>query len=395
MKFDAQKMMITESGRGRNLLIAGVVGLILAAVGAFVNSERFFHAYLIGVLYWTSIGLGGLFFTMLHHLTGASWSVVIRRISETLMATLPICALLFIPILFGLHHLYEWARPEAVTGDHLLQMKSAFLNPIFFIIRTVIYFAVWILLGRALYNASRRQDMEPEKEHLQKMRNLSGGGMVLFALTITFAGFDWLMSLNPHWYSTIFGAYFFAGSLISVLAMLTTLAIYFNRQGILADKITKEHYHDLGKLMFAFTVFWGYIGGSQYFIIWYGNLPEETVWYLVRWEGSWKYVTMVIIFGHFAVPFTSLLFQTVKRKLGFMRFIAGWILLMHVVDLFWLVLPTYEQSHGNADFSWMDPVALIGVGGVAMWYFFRKFSSAPVLPVGDPYLDESINFKNV
>lgn len=394
MKFDSNKMIITESSAGKKALIIGLIGLAAVVMGAFVDRERFFHAYMLAVLFWVSIGLGGLFFTMLHHITGATWSVVVRRLSENMMATIPIGAILFIPILFGMHDLYHWSHPELVAADKMLQMKSAFLNVTFFSIRTAIYFTVWILLGRALYNASRKQDIEPEKDHLTRMRNLSGGGMVLFALTITFAGFDWLMSLNPHWYSTIFGAYFFAGSLVSVLAMLTFVAIYLNRKGVLGDKITLEHYHDLGKLMFGFTVFWGYIGGSQYFIIWYANLPEETVWYLDRWQGSWQYVTLLIVFGHFALPFITLIFQQVKRNLTIMRLVAGWILLMHAVDLYWLILPTYYGAKHGAHFSWMDPVAIIGVGGIFIWYFFRKLLSAPVIPVGDPYLEESINFKN-
>jgi hypothetical protein len=251
----------------------GVLGLAAAGLGYSMDHHHFFFAYLTAFTFWVSISLGALFFTMLHHLTGAKWSVVIRRLSESIMLPLPWMFLFAIPMFFGLHELYHWSHADAVAVDPILQWKSGYLNVNFFIIRTVIYFLIWSALALLLYRASLSQDKGHTEELAARMRKLSAGGMIIFALTTTFAGFDWLMSLEPHWYSTIFGVYYFAGGFICFLSVLAVFVIFLRSKGVLANAVTVEHHHDIGKLMLGFTIFWSYIAFSQYFLQWYGNIP--------------------------------------------------------------------------------------------------------------------------
>ncbi|MFQ5631243.1 MAG: hypothetical protein ACE5I1_20925, partial [bacterium] len=298
---------------GKIALIAGGAGLALSALGLFIDAKQFYHSYLTAFFFWVTIGLGGLFFTMLHHLTGATWSVVLRRFAESIMVALPVMVILFLPIIPGLHDLYHWTHEEAVATDHILQQKAPYLNIPFFLIRVLVYFGVWFLMARTLRGYSLKQDADTQVDFNDKMRKFSAPGMLLFALTLTYAAFDWLMSLNPHWYSTIFGVYIFTGSLLDVLAFILLSALYLRGKGILQNVITIEHYHDLGKLLFAFKVFWAYISFSQYMLIWYGNIPEETEFFLQRWEGSWKIVSLIIVFCHFALPFLILATRAAKR----------------------------------------------------------------------------------
>jgi hypothetical protein len=393
MTFDASTYMLTQRGNfGRNALIVGLAGLVLAAVGSAVDTPRFFNAYLMAFTFWMTLSLGSLFFVMLHHLVGATWSIVIRRLAESLMATIPYMAILFIPILFGLHHIYSWSHADVMATDALLQKKEAFLNVPFFVIRAIVYFFIWSALAHLLYKYSLQQDSKPSTELTQKMKVVSAPGMILFAVTTTLAGYDWLMSLEPHWYSTIYGVYFFAGGLVAIISLMTLLAAWLQSKGLLRGTITVEHYHDLGKLMFAFIIFWTYIGFSQYFLIWYGNIPEETVWYLQRWEGSWKAISMIILFGHFVIPFTVLLFRFTKRTLTPLLIMAAWIVLMHWVDHYWLVYPTFSPK--GASFTWIEPAATIGIGGIFFWAFWSRFSSKALVPVGDPKLASSIHHVN-
>jgi len=393
LKIDRETYRLTDSGKiGSIALAIGLVGLGAGAVGFTIEREQFFHSYLTAFMFWLSLSLGGLFFTMLHHIVGARWSVVLRRISENIMAVMPLMALLAVPLLFGLGDLYHWSHEDTVAGDKLLQGKAAYLNTTFFIIRMVGYFIVWLVLSRLLYRVSLRQDKGHQVSLTRKMRLISAPGIILFAVTFTFASFDWLMSLDAHWYSTIFGVYVFSGSLLGMLALMTITAAIWRKNHILDKEITVEHYHDLGKLMFAFTIFWGYMAFSQYFLIWYGNIPEETVWFLHRWENSWKTVSLVIVFGHFVIPFFLLFPQVTKRRPGMLLFISLWLLLMHWLDLYWLVLPTLHP-HG-VHFSWLDPATMLGTGGLFIWYLGRRTAAVPLLPTGDPHLETSKHFIN-
>jgi hypothetical protein len=374
------------------MLIIGIIGLILSGIGYFSDSRQFFHSYLTAFFFWLSIALGGLFFTMLHHIVNAKWSTVLRRLSENIMMLLPIMAIFCIPLLFGIKDLYHWSHPEAVVSDHLLQDKAPYLNTGFFIGRVVLYFVIWIIFALLLNRLSLKQDESHQPKMVTTFRRLSGGGLLLFAVTVTFAAFDWLMSLDAHWYSTIFGVYVFSGGLLGFLAILTFLVMHLNSRRVLDKVISVEHYHDLGKLLFAFTIFWGYMAFSQYFLIWYGNIPEETVWFLHRWEGSWKIITLVIVFGHFVVPFFGLFPMFVKRNRVYMRLMAIWILIMHWVDIYWLVMPTLH--HHGVHLSWMDLTATVGLGGVLLYFLWNRIVSKPLVPVNDPGLEESINFVN-
>lgn len=393
MRFDAKTFRITEPGSfGSRALMVGIVGLVLSAIGWVVDADRFFHAYLTAVVSWLAIALGALFFVMLHHLVSARWSVVLRRLSENVMMTIPYLALLFIPVLFGFGNLYHWSHPEAVAADELLKAKSGYLNIPFFIIRAAVYFAVWSLLARFLYRASVRQDAGYNQQDVDKIKRVSAGGMIVYALTVTAAAFDWLMSLDPHWYSTIFGVNYFAAGLLTFVSFLALLGLVLLRSGVLKETITVEHYHDLGKLMFAFTIFWTYTNFSQYFLIWYGNMPEETIWYTHRWVGSWVTISMIVLFGHFVIPFVVLMTRAAKRSFAVVGIMAVWMILMHYIEMYWLVYPTYSE-HG-ASFSWLEPVTLLGVGGIVVWRIWVNLSAQATVPINDPKLEGSINHVN-
>jgi len=373
-------------------LIIGVIGIIATVAGYFADSHRFFFSYLTAFAFWATLALGGLFFTMLHHLTGATWSVVIRRISETIMSILPIMAIFFIPILLGMQNLYHWTSPEAVTGDHLLEHKESYLNIPFFLIRTIGYFVVWTLLAVLLYRTSLKEDDGHTPALAEKMKKISAPGMVVFALSVTYAAFDWFMSQDPHWYSTMFGVYIFSGGLVSILAFLAYLSLSLRKKNVLTDIISEEHYHDLGKLMFAFMVFWAYVAFSQYFLIWYANIPEETIWFDHRYQGIWKYVTLLIAYGYFVVPFLILIVRGAKRKLGFLKIMAGWLLLMHWVDLNWIIVPSMGD-HASW-ISWIDIASMAGIGGIFMWLFWKRLFANALVPINDPRLGSSIKFIN-
>lgn len=393
MKWDSESYTITDKGKlGTISLILGIIGLAASGAGYVVDSEQFFFSWLTSFVFWFTLATAGLFFTMLHHLTGSTWSIVIRRMAESLMWVLPFMAIFFIPLLFGMHDLYHWTHHEAVAEDALLQGKEPYLNVGFFAVRAVIYFVVWTGLVLLLAKFSRQQDSGHSEALRLKFVRTSAPGMILFALTTTFASFDWLMSLDPHWYSTIFGVYIFAGSVCAMFCLLTVIFLAMRKQGVMDKVVTPEHYHDLGKLIFAFLIFWGYMAFSQYFLIWYGNIPEETIWFLHRWEGSWKIVTLMLVFGNFVIPFLIMITRGAKRNLGALKTLAYWLLFMHLVDMYWLVMPTLHK-HG-VHISWIDFAPLVGIGGIFFWIFWNRFASRPVVPIGDPKLDASIKFVN-
>ena len=388
----SQKYFTDKQFISKPALIVGIIGLLIAASGFFVDRQQFFFSYLTAFSFWMTITLGGLFFTLIHNVTSAMWSTVLRRILETIMMTIPVMALLAIPVLLGIKDLYLWSDAGTVAGDLLLQKKAAYLNIPFFVIRTVFYFVVWFLLARVLYKISKQQDESFDPEQKEKLRQRSAPGILLFAVTITFASFDWLMSLDPHWYSTIFGVYIFAGSFLSAIAVVVLIGLSLRKRDLLTDTFTVEHYHDLGKFLFSFTVFWGYMAFSQYFLIWYANIPEETIWFGHRWIGSWKVVTMVLVFGHFVIPFLALMPRAAKRNFKFLKFMAYWILLMHFIDLHWIIMPTIH--HHGVHFSWMDVAALIGIGGIFVSFFWRRYLKGALVPVNDGKLADSIKLVN-
>ena len=366
------------------LFAVGGLGLILSLVGYLVESERFYFSWLTAFTYWTTLTLGALFFVMLHHITGAKWSIAIRRGAEAIGMNLPWLLVFFVPVLLGIHTLYHWSHADAVAHDAILQSKSSYLNPDFFIIRGVIYFLIWIGLAVLLYRSSIQQDEDGGWAHIERMRRLSAPGLVLFAFSVTFAAFDWLMSLDPHWYSTIFGVLVFVSGFLVAIAFLTVFYIFIRNMGLATEYVNGEHFHDLGRMMFAFTVFWAYIGGSQYFLIWYANIPEETIWYLHRWSGGWKVVSLLIILLHFVVPFVALIFHVTKQNRRMLTVVGLILLVMHYVNMYWLVMPTI--SHTKAALSWIDISAVVGMGGILLGLFLRRFLKHPMVPIGDPLL---------
>lgn len=386
---DTTRYTFTNKGRfGSIALAVGAVGLVLSIVGYFVDSRQFITSWLMAFAMWTTIALGALFFVMLQHATGAVWSVVTRRAAEALSQVFPLLLLFFVPVALGAHTLFHWSHTEAVATDSILQWKSPYLNLGFFIGRAVVFFAIWIVLGWLLLRESVAQDADGDPTHSKRLRKLSAAGLFLFAFSVTFAAFDWLMSLEPHWYSTIFGVYVFVGGFLSALALLTLLFQWMKKQGVLTREVSIEHYHDFGRLLFAFTVFWAYIGGSQYYLIWYANIPEETVWYLARWDNGWWLVSVLLILLHFAVPFLTLLFYRMKRTEAVLRGIALLILVMHAVDMYWIVMPTFKA--GSPMPSWMDITAVAGIGGLVLWLFWLRYTAHAAIPVRDPKLEDSI-----
>ncbi len=384
---------IAQSGNfGNRALVIGIIGLAVSLAGFFIDRGHFFHSYLIAFVFWLTLSLGGLFFTMLHHLTGATWSVVLRRISENIMSTFLFMAIFIIPVLLGINDLYHWSHADILAQNPVLKGKSAYLNIPFFLIRAVIYFVVWILLARGLYRLSLAQDQKFDEGHLAKMRRISAPGMVLLAFTLTFAAFDWLMSLNASWYSTAFGVYIYSGSVVSCLAFMALVAIFLRGRGYLADVITAEHYHDLGKLLFTFVVFWGYIAFAQYFLIWYGNIPEETQWFHRRWGGYWQIISLLIVFGHFVLPFVVLITRGAKRNLTMMTFMGFWLLFIHWVDLYWVVMPNRPERALAT--IWIDIATMVGIGGLFLWFFWKRMTSSALVPVNEPNLGASIQLES-
>jgi hypothetical protein len=372
----------------------GVVGLAAAAGVAVASGGgvgRFLEAYLVAFCFFLTISLGGLFFVLLQHLTRAGWSVAVRRLAEGLASNLPLLAVLALPLVAGLHHLYHWSHAEVVAADPLLAAKSGYLSPVFFIARLAGYFAIWIALARFLVARSTSQDSSGDPDLTRRMERLSAPGMVLFALSLNFASFDLLMSLDPHWFSTIFGVYVFAGCVVASVASLILIAVWLQARGRLAFTVTVEHYHDLGKLLFAFVVFWAYIAFSQYMLIWYANLPEETGWYLRRQSGGWAGLGLALLFGHFLLPFVALLPRYLKRRPQLLAVAAGWLLLMHWLDLNWLVMPEFSAT---LRLGVVDLLCLVGLGGLYLAGLARALGRHALLPERDPRLGESLAFEN-
>lgn len=392
---------------GRQLGELGVhiarIGILVGAAGLAVSliwgrsaedlGHRFFHAYLVSFTFFLSLSLGGLFFVILQHLTRSGWSVVLRRLAECIASNLWLLAVLALPIIPGIRHLYHWADADAVARDHLLHGKEPYLNVPFFLVRLTIYFVVWIALAAFFRRNSVRQDATGEVGLTLRMQKWSAPGMLLFGVTITFAAFDLLMSLDPHWYSTIFGVYYFSGGVLGFFALLTLTALLLQRSGRLTGVVTAEHYHDLGKLVFAFSIFWAYIAFSQYMLIWYADIPEETVWYLRRQSGEWAFVGLILLFGHFVVPFLVLMSRGAKRRTLVFAACSVWVLLMHLVDVYWLVMP--QAAPMSAKPAVVDVACLIGVGGLYIAGIALSLRRQALVPLRDPRLGESLTFENV
>jgi hypothetical protein len=386
--------LATDTGN-KLVRITGAIaalGIIACVVAALMDVNRFAFSYLTGFLFTVTIGLGAMFFVILHHTVKAGWSVAARRHMEWISLILPICAVLFIPIVLMAPTIFGqwWHGP---TGhEDPLSAKSAYLNPTFFYIRAAIFFAAWTFLSLWFARQSANQDESGDPRLTVKMQLLAPPMMFVFAFTLTFAGFDWAMSLDPFWYSTIFGVYIFAGAVVSSLSLLAVITILFQRSRILRRVSTVEHRHTIGQLVFAFVVFWSYIGFSQYMLIWYANMPEETVFYRNRWTGSWVGVSLILVFGHFAIPFLYLMSRHVKRHMLGLLAGAIWMLAMHYVDMYWLVMPNLDPAGANP--TLIDLAGLLGPAGILAFLVAWKAQKGPLYPVKDPRLIESLTSEN-
>lgn len=374
------------------LLAASLVGWMACVAGYHAEPRRMAASYLVAFLFFVTIGLGGLFFLMVQHLSGAAWSVTSRRIAENLVATLPAAVVLFVPVALNLSQLYEWSHPELTASDALLRSKQAWLNPTGFLLRAAAYLAVWSLFSLALTRISLRQDAAAGGDGLRRAARWSAAGMVAVLLSATLAAFDWVMSLEPHWYSTIFGIYVYAGGAVAFMAALIVVLLALRQAGHLRREVNVEHYHDLGKWLFALVVFWAYIAFSQYLLIWYANLPEETVWFRRRIAGGWTAAALVLVLGHFLLPFFALMGRAAKRRLTWLGLVSLWMLGMHYLDLYWQVMPVFSPT--EPQWHWMDAAALLAVAGPLGLVFLRRLRAAPLMPVGDPRLAQSLEFHN-
>jgi hypothetical protein len=397
VRVSAESTSIPEGHPWRRLpWIAGGLGLLLAvatfAVGAG-DARQLDRSWLLAVLFYLTLALGGLFFVLLHYVCRSGWSTVVRRLAEHVAATLPLFVLLLAPLAFALPNLYHWAQPGAAEHDPLLAGKQVYLNPRAFLLRAAVYLVAWSLLALWLRRRSLAQDRSGDPAITGRLQVVSAPGLVLFAVTLSFAAFDWVMSLDAHWYSTIFGVYLFAGCAVSIYAVLAVLVAALQRSRLLVDEVTSEHFHDLGKMLFAFVVFWAYIAFSQFLLIWYGNIPEETEWFARRWVGGWREVSIALAVCHFAIPFFYLLPRVVKRRRALLAAGSLWMLAVHYLDLYWLVMPSLHPDSPRPHL--LDALAFVAVGalwfGALVWLMRRQ----ALVPVHDPRLAESLAFENV
>ena len=383
---------------GRSWIVGGGLGglalLALTFAGASVDPRQAMFSYLVAFVYWTGIGLGGLVLLMIMHAVKAKWVTVLRRSIETITLVLPLMAILFIPVAVGMKQLYIWVDPPADMGREALRLlanKHAYLNVTAFIVRTIVYFVLVIFLSQRLYGWSTRQDRTGEVQLTQRQRSLGAGGLPFIALAFSFAAFDWMMSLNPLWYSTIFGVYYFAGSFVSVLSLLAVGSDLARGKGQFADFLNAEHTHNIGKLMLAFTCFWAYIGFSQLMLIWIANLPEEVPFYMVRFKAEWAWVGVFLIVGHFFVPFGALLSRWLKRDRRWLAAVGVWILLVHYLDIYWLVMPTLHPD--GFSLHWTSITAFVGMGLLAVAFVLWRARGRFTVPVRDPFLGDSLRYK--
>jgi hypothetical protein len=376
------------AGLQRRLLLAGAVGAAVSLVGLFLDVRQFLQSYLMAYMLCLGVTLGCLALGMVHQLSGGAWGVVIRRPIGAASRVLPVMTLLFLPIALGVKYLYPWTNADLVAHDAALQHKHLYLNTPFFLVRAAIYFLVWNTISYLLNAWSLEQDRTANPRLARRMQVLSGGGLVAYGLMITFASFDWLMSLEPHWFSTIYGVLIMGGQGLSALAFLIIVLVWLSRRPPLDRIVVPAHFHDLGNLMLAFVMLWAYFSFSQYLIIWSGNLPAEIAWYLHRLQTGWRAVGLILIVAHFVAPFIVLLSRQVKRQPELVVKVAIGILVVRLIDLFWLIAPEFHQ-HG-VSVSWMDVVLPLTLGSIWLACFIWQLRGRAILPVHDPEFDETL-----
>jgi hypothetical protein len=372
----------------RNARGVAVVGLLGCAVGFFLDPAQFYRSWLFAFLFWSGISVGCLSISFINHLTGGMWGLVIRRFLEAGTRLFPLLLVLFLPVVLGLGRLYPWTQPG---DDPLLKHKALYLNAPFFLGRAVFYFAVWTLLSHFLNRWSRELDAGASLKLSRKLRGLSGGGLVLMGLTITFSAIDWGMSLNPHWFSHIYGILFMVGQVLSALALMIVCVARTAEEKPMQDAVRPGTVHDLGKLMLAFTMLWAYVNFSQFLIIWSGNISEETPFFVDRLRLGWQYVAILLLVFHFVVPFLLLLSRDLKRNSRLLGMLAAGMLLVRLIDLYWLLAPDmlgYGPRLVKLTVHWLDVAAPLGLGGLWLYFFARQLGTRPILPVGEPEMAE-------
>jgi hypothetical protein len=397
VKGDVQKFQKFDAGRGL-MLGSGAIG-VLGLLGTFAgmatgDARPAYFSYLFSFAYWGGLALASVVLLQIFHAFRAKWMVVLRRAVEVMAVTMVLFLVLFIPIAMGLKHLYSWVEPASdlpAEALRILKHKEAYLNTPFFVVRSVGYILMAALVSQRLFGLSVKQDDTGDVQLTARQRAFGTGALPFLAFVFSFAGFDWLMSLDPLWFSTIFGVYFFAGSFVSSISLLVIITDRARGKNLYGDLVSAEHIHQLGKLMLAFTCFWAYIGFSQLLLIWIAGLPEEVPFYLVRMKGGWAGVSVFMIVGNFFLPFGALLSRSLKRNRGQLALVAFWILLVHAVDIFWLVMPTLSPD--SIPFHWTLIPAFVGIGGLALAFGLWRIRGRFTVPVRDPYLADSLAYK--
>jgi hypothetical protein len=385
--------------RRSRALMAGAAGLVLCGIGFLVDRDHFFRSWLTAYLLFLGIALGSMGLLMIQHLTGGAWGVF-RRVFEASSRTLPLLALLFLPVVLGMGTLYPWTHADHVQADPILQHKAPYLNTGFFLVRALVYFAAWILLAWTLTRWSRQQD-EGDESVNRRLHHLSGGGLVVYAFTATFASIDWIMSINPHWFSTLFGFIFVGGQGLSALAFTIVVSTFLVQRAPMAGLFKPSHFHDLGKLSLAFVMLWAYFNFSQYMLVYAANLVEEIPYFIARISHGWQYLAVFLVVFHFAVPFALLLSRDLKRAPHRLVLVALALLAVRYIDLFMLVAPEFDASGANLHLlpgahesvffvHWLDLAAPLAIGGLWLWMFFTQLAQRPLLAFRDPYLREAL-----
>jgi hypothetical protein len=377
---------------GKLGIILLVAGIILSVIAYLTDPARAAFSYLTAFIFLISIGLGSLFLVSLEYAAGAVWSVPFRRISEFYASSIPYFILLVIPLFFSMHNLFTWMNPEVVAQDKVLQGRMVYLNVPFFVVRDSAIFLIWWLFYALLIKNSRKQDESSDQMLTTRNIKLSLAFIPVFAFTISIISFDWMMSMTPKWFSTIFGVYLFAGSTWVALAVLTLSAVLLTENGYLSQKVKRDHYYSLGTLLFAFTVFWAYIAFAQYMLQWYGNLPEEIIYFIHRWTGGWKYVSLALVIAHFIVPFLILLPRSSKTNPKILIFVSIWIIAAQYLDSYWLVMPDMVNNGFTYSINWMDMAFPIAVVGLVIVLFNSMAKRHNLIPLGDPKLQRSFDF---
>ncbi len=362
--------------------LVGVLALLTSSMGFLRNPEQFYRSYLLAYVFWIGIPLGSLAILMLHYLTGGDWGLPIRRPLEAATRTFPLMLILFVPLIFGLKTLFPWAQPGGLGDDSILKFKRFYLSPNFFMTRAVIYFLIWLALSYLLNRWSQEQDRNGDPAIAKRLEGMSGPGLIFYGLTVTYATIDWVMSLQPHWFSTIFGMIFMMVGVLGAMALVILVARLLANYEPMASAVTPARFNDLGNLLLTFVMLWAYLSFSQFLIIWSGNLPKEISWYVVRAEGGWARLAVFLIVFHFAIPFLLLLQRGLKRQMRALAIVAGALIFISFVDVFWLIVPAFEKNGPHV--HPLDLTLPIAIGGLWIAVFVWQLKSRPLLPLHDP-----------